>query len=161
MDSLRIHWSLPIDGEKSRASLATRSGIPDLQAMMEFCRTAEAAGIDSLLTPFGFHMPDPVPVVGALAAKSRSIKFLIAYRPGLISPTLFTQQINTLSHLAQGRISLNFIIGTSPAEQGYYGDFAGHDERYARAAEFIQICRALWKTSSGVTFSGSHYRIEN
>jgi alkanesulfonate monooxygenase len=161
MNSLRIHWSLPIDGEKARASQMTRSGIPDLPAMAEFCRTAERCGIDSLLTPFGFHMPDPVPLVGALALQSSTIKFLIAYRPGLISPTLFVQQINTLSQLAQGRVTFNVIAGTSPAEQAYYGDFADHDQRYERAAEFIQICRALWEQRTGVTFTGRHYRIEN
>lgn len=156
---LQFHWSLPMDGEKVKASQATVSGVPDVDAMIEFSKIAEEAGIESLLMPFGFHMPDPIPLIGILAPHTKRIKFLIAYRAGIISPTLFTQQLNTLSHFVRGRIALNMIAGTSPSEQAQYGDFANHDQRIKRAAEFLQICCNLWDSKEPVDFEGEFYQV--
>lgn len=61
-NSIKFHWSLPIDGEKTKAGQATKSGIADTAAIIEFVKLAESNGIDSLLMPFGFHMPDPIPL---------------------------------------------------------------------------------------------------
>jgi alkanesulfonate monooxygenase len=157
---IQFHWTLPMDGEKVKASQATISGVPDFDAMIEFSKIAEEAGIESLLMPFGFHMPDPIPLVSILAPHTNRIKFLIAYRAGIISPTLFTQQLNTLSHFVRGRIALNMIAGTSPSEQAQYGDFANHDQRLKRAAEFLQICRELWDKKEPVDFDGEFYQVK-
>lgn len=158
--SLKFHWSLPIDGEKERASAATVSGVPDIESMIEFCREAENQGLESLLMPFGFHMPDPISLVAHLSQHTSQLKLLIAYRAGIISPTLFVQQINTLSHLAQGRIAINFIAGTSPSEQARYGDFASHDQRLERCGEFMSVCQQLWRASEPVDFAGQFIKVK-
>jgi len=77
-----------------------------------------------------------------------------------MQPTTFVQQINTLSALIGGRLSLNIVAGSSLAEQRGYGDFLPHDERYARAAEFLEVCNAFWKGGNGVDFQGRYYRVE-
>lgn len=158
---LRFHWVLPLDGEKQKASNKTQSGVPNLKEMAEVCKTAEASGIDSLLVAFGFHMPDPIPVVASLALTTEKIKFMIAYRSGIISPTLFVQQINTLSAISAGRVSLNMVAGISPTEQAYYGDFLTHDDRYSRADEFIELSRSFWNTISPVNYVGNHFKVVN
>jgi alkanesulfonate monooxygenase len=85
----------------------------------------------------------------------------VAYRSGLIAPASFVQQINTLSTLLGGRVSLNVVAGHSPAEQRSYGDFLGHDERYARTDEFLDVCHRFWRTGGGpVEFAGRYYRVE-
>lgn len=66
--------------------------------------------------------PDPMVLLGWLARECKTIRFMLAHRSGLMSPTLFTQQVNTFSHLLKGRIHLNMIAGFSPAEQAYYGE---------------------------------------
>jgi alkanesulfonate monooxygenase len=89
------------------------------------------------------------------------IKLIIASRSGIMSPTVFVQQINTLSSLIPGRVSLNIVAGHSPDEQKFYGDFLAHDDRYARTEEFLTICRRLWAPSgNGTDFSGRYYRVE-
>lgn len=158
--SLRFHWSLPIDGEKTRAGMATRSGIADIKSIIEFAQLAEESGIESLLMPFGFHMPDPIPLAAHIVSQTKTVKLLIAYRTGVISPVLFVQQINTLSHFCEGRLAINFIAGTSPKEQAQYGDFSSHDQRIHRAAEFIQVCRSLWETQNPLTFQGEFIQIK-
>jgi alkanesulfonate monooxygenase len=162
--TLRFHWRLLDGGEAARgASVATRHaefrGSPDLDAQVRFCRDAEEAGIDSLLVDVGFAKPDPMLLAVALARRTERVTFMVACRPGLMSPTLFVQQVNSFSALAGGRISLNVVAGHSAVEMGYYGDALGHDERYQRMEEFLSVCRSFWESEGPVEFSGRHYSI--
>jgi alkanesulfonate monooxygenase len=77
-----------------------------------------------------------------------------------MQPTTFVQQMNTLSALVQGRVSFNIVAGSSSEEQRGYGDYLSHDERYARADEFLAICNAFWRADGEVNFEGKHYRVE-
>jgi alkanesulfonate monooxygenase len=162
---LRFHWRLPFGGERSGAARAAQAdtpqvGLPDLAAQIDFCRRAEECGIDSVLVDFGFAKPDSILLAAALGMVTEKIRFIVAYRSGLSSPTTFVQQLNTLSALINGRFSLNIVAGSSPQEQRGYGDFLSHDERYARTQEFLNICRAFWTGRGEVDFLGKYYRIE-
>ncbi|HEY6252883.1 MAG TPA: LLM class flavin-dependent oxidoreductase [Candidatus Angelobacter sp.] len=163
--SLRFHWRLPYAGETAHMAMADQAtasaiGLPDPKAQIGFCRHAEECGIDSLLVDFGFAKPDPMLLAAILGQATDRIKFILAYRSGLFSPTMFVQQINTLSALINGRILLNIVAGYSPEEQRAYGDFLSHDERYERTEEFLAVCRSFWDSKGEVNFSGKHYRIE-
>lgn len=162
---LRFHWRLPYADETSAIAMADQRsaqsiGLPDPDRQIEFCKRAEDCGIDSLLVDFGFAKPDPMLLAAVLGRATEKIKFILAYRSGLFSPTMFVQQINTLSALIQGRILLNIVAGYSPEEQRAYGDFLSHDERYERTEEFLAVCRALWECRGEVDYSGQYYRIE-
>jgi alkanesulfonate monooxygenase len=159
---LRFHWSLSSAGDTLRGARArsAQGGLPSFAAHLEFCRRAEEAGIESLLVAFGFHRADPIALASALGVMTEKIKFLVACRSGIFSPTYFVQQVNTVSALTAGRIAVNVVAGHTPHEHGYYGDFLDHDERYDRADEFWSICQALWRGDGEVSFSGKHYRIE-
>jgi len=154
MSSVGEKWR----GAKSRAA---QSGVPDLDAHVDFCRRAEACGIDSVLTAFGFHRVDPIVLASALGMLTTKIKFMIAVRSGIYSPTVLVQQVNTLSALTNGRICLNVVGGHTPNEQRGYGDFLSHDDRYARTDEFLTVCRAFWEGDGPVNFKGNYYHIEN
>src|SRR5205807_1646319 len=160
---LRFHWSLSQVGDKFRRAKATTemSGLPNLDAQIEFCRRAEESGIDSLLMAFGFTRPEPITLSAALGMKTSKIKFMVACRPGILSPTLFVQQVNTVSAVTNGRICINLVAGHTPHELRYYGDFLGHDERYERTDEFLTICRRFWNGHTEVNFDGKYYKIEN
>ncbi len=162
---LRFHWRLPYAGETSRLAMADQSsaamiGLPDPELQADFCRRAEESGIDSLLVDFGFAKPDPMLLAVVVGRATEKIKFILAYRSGLFAPTMFVQQVNTLSALIEGRILLNIVAGYSPEEQRAYGDFLSHDERYERTEEFLAVCRAYWECDGPVNYAGKHYRVE-
>jgi alkanesulfonate monooxygenase len=162
---LKFHWRLLQGGETlgtTRAAGASQraTGLPDLEHQIEFCRQAEESGITGLLTDVGAAKPDPILLAAGLGLATERIEFIIAYRSGLTLPTTFVQQLNTLSALVNGRVSLNIVAGHSPVEQRYYGDYLAHHERYARTEEFLAICHAFWKNSGPINFSGKYYRIE-
>jgi alkanesulfonate monooxygenase len=163
---LRFHWRLLQRGEHQGVTRAGQTdsmeaGLPDLPAQVDFCRQAEESGIDSLLVDMNFAKPEPMMLATALGVKTRAVTFMVAIRSGVISPTLFTQQVNTLSALTNGRVNLNVVAGHSPDEQRFYGDWLSHDERYARTAEFLEVCHGLWKKNGGVNFRGNYLQVED
>jgi len=153
----------PLEAARYRIeSMSTSSPAPkpDLIGWTHFARHAEAAGIEQLLISFSRYEPDPFLVACALGQAVKRLKFIIAYRSGLMQPTTFVQQMNTASALVQGRLSFNIVAGSSSEEQRGYGDFLSHDERYARAEEFLAVCNAFWSGEQEVNFNGKHYRVE-
>ena len=163
MIPLRFHWRLVQRGEGAGASpqrVAEEAALPALAEQIAFCRAAEESGIDSLLVDFNLGKPDPMMLALPLARATRQLKLMVAHRPGLMSPALFVQQVNTFSVLAGGRITLNLVAGHSPAEQRAYGDGLDHDERYGRMDELLAVCRAFWAREGPVGFQGSCYRVE-
>ena len=170
---LRFHWMLPKAGEVAMKTpqaasryrieatdVSSLAPIPDVEGWLRFARHAEQAGIDSVLISFSRYEPDPFLVACALGCATEKLKFIAAFRSGLMQPATLVQQTNTLSGLIGGRISLNTVAGSSKSEQRGYGDFLEHDERYSRAGEFLAICNAFWRGGGAVDFDGKHYRIE-
>src|SRR6185503_5933918 len=174
--SLRFHWMLPKGGEVAiNASQTPREAAryriesmradspaprPDITGWAHFARQAEEAGIESVLISFSRYEPDPFVVACALGQAAKKLKFIIAYRSGLMQPTTFVQQMNTVSALTDGRVAFNIVAGSSSEEQHGYGDFLSHDERYQRAEEFLAVCNAFWRGNGDVNFKGKYYRVE-
>ncbi len=157
----RFHWSLSQVGDPYRRAQSTQkmAGLIPLEEQLAFCSQAEALGMESLLIAMSFSRPEPLVLATVLAMETQHLKFMIACRPGLVSPAFFVQQVNSLSQLTQGRIHLNIVSGHSPQELGYYGDFLAHEQRYARADEFLEVCRTFWQGQESVDHAGRFYRI--
>ena len=149
--------------ETSRVATTKTSSpaaLPDMEGWTRFTRCAEDAGIESVLLSFSRYEPDTILIACAMGQVTRKLKFIVAYRMGLMQPATFVQQINTLSGLIDGRVSLNVVAGSSTLEQRGYGDFLDHDERYARAEEFLKVCRAFWANNGDVDFAGKYCHVE-
>jgi alkanesulfonate monooxygenase len=175
--ALRFHWMLPKGGEvvpgatqtpveANRYRIASVNDDspaprPDLEGWSHWTRHAEDAGLDSVLISFSRYEPDPFMVACALGLQTTRLKFILAYRSGLMQPATFVHQLNTLSGLIGGRVSINLVAGSSSAEQRGFGDFLSHDDRYARTEEFLSICRAFWCNGGDVNFDGRHFRVEH
>jgi alkanesulfonate monooxygenase len=133
---------------------------PEMKGWVRFAEHAERAGIESMLVSFSRYEPDPLIVSCALGMATKKITFIAAYRSGLMHPAVFVQQMNTIAVLLDGRIALNIVAGSSTAEQRGYGDYLPHDERYARAGEFLAVCNSFWRSGAEVDFDGRYYRVE-
>jgi alkanesulfonate monooxygenase len=95
-----------------------------------------------------------------VARESERLKFLVAFRPGLISPTLAAQMAATFQRHSGGRLLLNVVTGGEDHEQRAFGDFLGKDDRYARTAEFLSVVKALWR-GERVTHRGKFVQVED
>ncbi len=175
--TLRFHWFLPTTGDgrtlvggghsvpkgvglpAGEPGSADRFREPAIDYLAQVARTAEHLGFEAVLTPTGTWCEDAWLVTAALLRETRRLKFLVAFRPGLLSPTLAAQMAATYQRVSGGRLALNVVTGGEPAEQRRFGDHLGHDERYARTDEFLTVVRGAWGAEP-FDYSGAHYRVE-
>ena len=125
----------------------------------EFAQLHEKAGFDQVLVGYYASSADGFGVASYAAAHTKTLSYLIAHRPGVVSPTLAARTIATFDHFSRGRISLHVIAGVSDQEQQSEGDFLPKDGRYKRATEYLEIMRHLWTKQEPFDFEGEYYKI--
>jgi alkanesulfonate monooxygenase len=165
--ALKVYWFLPSHGdgrqiakrpagELARAAPPRRE--PDAGYLAQVAAAADQLGFHGALLPAGLFCEDPWLVSAALAHQTHDLRFMVALRPGLISPTLVAQMAATAQRVTGGRLQLNVVVGGDPDEQHRYGDWLDHDQRYDRAEEFLSVLRRVWSGET-VDFDGAHYRL--
>ncbi|MBS2552903.1 LLM class flavin-dependent oxidoreductase [Catenulispora sp. NL8] len=170
----RFHWFLPTGGDARYLSASVHgagiggaSGPPavpvgarpaSLAYLTQLAQAADGLGYDGVLTPTGAHCEDAWIVTAALIAATRRLRFLVAFRPGLVSPVLAAQMAATFQRLSDGRLLLNVVTGGSDAEQRGYGDVLDHDQRYERAGEFLDIVRDAW-SGDPFDYAGKYHEV--
>ncbi|MFE6776650.1 LLM class flavin-dependent oxidoreductase [Streptomyces sp. NPDC057702] len=165
--SLTFHWFLPTNGD-SRHVVGGGHGTPVTAAggdrpptvgyLTQIARAAEDLGFVGALTPTGAWCEDAWLTTAMVSQHTERLKFLVAFRPGFISPTLAAQMAATYQRQTGGRLLLNVVTGGESREQRAYGDFLDKDARYARTDEFLRVVRALWR-GERVDLAGEHLRV--
>ncbi|GAA2061418.1 LLM class flavin-dependent oxidoreductase [Williamsia deligens] len=165
--AVALHWFLPTYGD-SRDLIAGGHGSgmrgdrpADLRYLKQLAGAAEVNGFTSVLIPTGQWCEDAWLTASLLVDATESLKFLVAARPGLVSPTLTAQMAATLQWQSKGRLLLNVVTGGESSEQRAYGDFLTKDARYERTGEFLTVLDHLWTSSDPITLNGNHIRVEN
>ncbi|WP_369387298.1 LLM class flavin-dependent oxidoreductase [Streptomyces sp. CG1] len=166
--SLTFHWFLPTNGDSrhvvggGHGTPATASGRdrpPTVAYLSQIARAAEDLGFVGALTPTGAWCEDAWLTTAMVSQNSERLKFLVAFRPGFVSPTLAAQMASTFQRQTGGRLLLNVVTGGESHEQRGYGDFLDKDARYRRTGEFLHIVRDLWDGKS-VDLHGEHLQVE-
>ncbi|MFJ6698912.1 LLM class flavin-dependent oxidoreductase [Streptomyces sp. NPDC091272] len=173
--NVHLHWFLPTggdgrtlvdrhaytDGGISRSRITPAQGVrpPDIEYLAQIAKAAEQLGFEAVLTPTGTWCEDAWLTTVALAQHTERLKFLVAFRPGVISPTLAAHMAATYQRITKGRLLLNVVTGGDSVEQRRFGDHLDHDRRYARTSEFLEVVRGAWG-GKPYDFEGEHYRIE-
>ncbi len=168
MGALSFHWFLPTQGD-GRGLIETGEAPPlgvagglreaSISYLTRVATAAEDLGFEAALTPTGGWCDDAWVVTAMLSETSERLKFLVAFRPGMVSPTLAAQMAATFQWHSGGRLLLNVVTGGDADEQRAFGDFLEKDERYQRTGEFLEIVRRLWD-GERVDFTGRHLRVE-
>ena len=165
--ALSFHWFLPTYGD-SRGLIAGGHGLPmagnrpaTLRYLNQVAAAAEDNGFAAVLTPTGAWCEDAWLTTAMLVETTERLKFLVAFRPGIISPTLAAQMAGTFQRHSRGRLLLNVVTGGEAHEQQAYGDFLDKEQRYARTGEFLQVVRELWNSREPVSFEGEHLRVRD
>ena len=70
------------------------------------------------------------------------------------------RKIATFDHLTGGRLAVHIITGKSDDEQHGDGDFSPKEERYRRAAEYLELMQLTWSNDEPFDFAGKFYRVE-
>jgi alkanesulfonate monooxygenase len=170
--SVVVHWFLPTNGD-SRSDLSLGNAVgaagsrvveggaeraPSIGYIGQIARSAEQLGFTGALTPTSSWCEDAWVLTAGLSQVTERFKFLVAFRPGLMSPTLAAQMAATYQRISGGRLLLNVVTGGDDVEQQRFGDHLDKRARYARAGEFLHVVRALW-SGQPVDFDGEHYQV--
>ncbi|HZV94543.1 MAG TPA: LLM class flavin-dependent oxidoreductase [Candidatus Nitrosocosmicus sp.] len=143
------------------AAVHVIGGEIDAAWVRDFSRAHEHAGFDKVLVGYTSTAADGFLVAGHAAAHTERLGYLIAHRPGFVSPTLAARKAATLDQFTGGRVSLHIITGGSDADQAKDGDWLDHDTRYRRTDEYLTLLRRTWTEERPFDHKGEFYHVAN
>ena len=139
---------------------------PDVAMFEHIAVQAERACLDLLFSGDGTGVPDTwrgsrdaavewgisfprqdlSPYMVAMSRVTRHIGFGLTYSTSFMHPYYTARLMNSLDHITGGRIAMNLVASTRPADFANYGydGLMGHADRYERMEEFVDVCRKLW-----------------
>jgi FMN-dependent oxidoreductase (nitrilotriacetate monooxygenase family) len=92
---------------------------------------------------------DPLLVIPAMAAVTRSLGFVATFSTTYEPPFAFARRASTLDHLTKGRFGWNIVTSYLPNAARNFGlaNELSHEERYERAHEYLEVLYKLWEGS--------------
>jgi alkanesulfonate monooxygenase len=157
---MQINWFIPTTGDGRYLGSSHQSRLTDYAYLRQIVQAVDDLGYYAVLLPTGNSCEDAWVVASTLMPSTRRLKFLIAVRPGIMSPTVAARMTATFDRLSGGRLLINVVTGGDPHEAAADGVFLSHDERYEVTGEFLNIWRRIL---AGETLSvgGKHLHVEN
>jgi len=156
---MNLFWFIPTHGDGRFLGTAKGARSVSHGYVSQIARAADDLGYAGVLLPTGRSCEDAWVVAASLIPVTKRLRFLVAIRPGIISPTAAARITATLDRMSEGRILINVVTGGDPNEAEGDGVFLSHDERYELTDEFL----AIWRRVLGgetVDFVGRHLRVK-
>ncbi|MGI9596375.1 MAG: LLM class flavin-dependent oxidoreductase [Acidimicrobiales bacterium] len=148
--------------------LGGRSGSDLIGRLEDPVARAEALGVDHLLVAQRWwgtgreiegSSYDCMAMTAWYAARTERIGLITAVHPGFFLPAPVAKWGATLDRLTEGRWTINVTSGWHLEEFAMFGvDQPGHDRRYDRSREFIDVLRLGW-TGQPVDYDGEFYTV--
>jgi alkanesulfonate monooxygenase len=138
-----IFWFIPGAGDGRHLGAATRPN--NFAYLASVAQAADTLGFDGVLLPTGGLSEDTIVVGSALLSLTRRLRFLVAVRPGLISPILAARINASLDRISNGRANLNVVSGSGRFD--FEGLPLSHEERYELTREWLSVFRLLASSS--------------
>jgi alkanesulfonate monooxygenase len=151
---LELFWFLPTSGDGPYLGSDVGHRPAEFGYLREIAVAADRLGFGGALLPTGNNCLDGWIAGAALAPATEHLKFLLALRPGVLTPALAARQAAALDRISNGRLLLNIVTGGLPKELAGDGILLDHDARYEQTDEFLTIWRGLF--DGGIDFAGRH-----
>ncbi|MDN6328266.1 MULTISPECIES: LLM class flavin-dependent oxidoreductase [unclassified Brachybacterium] len=143
-----------------RAPGSSVDRLGDITYWEELARTAERGCLDALFLADGQSAGlggigrgprwflEPITTLTALARATERIGLVTTVSSTFWDPFHAARLLASLDHISGGRAGLNVVTSMTDDEARNHGmeQLPGHDERYARAAEFITVVEQLWQS---------------
>ena len=131
-----ILWFLPTHGDGRYLGTTTGGREVNFNYLRQIAQAADQLGYYGVLLPTGRSCEDSWVVASAVAPWTERLRYLVAVRPGLQSPSVAARMTATLDRLSNGRLLVNVVTGGDPVENKGDGIFLDHDARYVVTREF-------------------------
>ena len=156
----KVLWFLPTHGDGRYLGTSAGGREVNYNYLRQIAQAADQLGYYGVLLPTGRSCEDSWVVASAVAPSTERLRYLVAVRPGLQSPTVAARMTATLDRLTNGRLLINVVTGGDPVENKGDGIFLDHDERYEVTREFMSVYNDLLAGKT-VNVEGKHIRIED
>jgi alkanesulfonate monooxygenase len=156
---LDLFWFLPTSGDGPYLGSTVGHRPAEYGYLRDIAVAADRLGFGGVLLPTGNSCLDGWTLGSALAPATERLKFLLALRPGILSPALAARQAAAFDQISNGRLLLNIVTGGLPNELAGDGLLLDHDQRYEQTDEFLTIWRGLF--DGGIDFTGKHLAARN
>lgn len=92
---------------------------------------------------------DPSLLIPVMANVTQHLNFAITYSITYEHPYTLARKMTSLDHLTGGRVGWNIVASYLNSAARNFGleEQLGHDERYDRGDEFMEVCYKLWEAS--------------
>jgi alkanesulfonate monooxygenase len=157
---MEVFWFLPTHGDGRYLGTAEQARSVSYGYLKQIAQAADELGFQGVLLPTGRSCEDAWVVASTLVPVTTKLKFLVAIRPGITSPTAAARMAATFDRLSNGRLLINVVTGGDPDEALGDGVFLSHDERYEVTDEFLRVWREA-VAGRAITLHGKHLRVEN
>ncbi len=162
MSARQLHINLNILPSGSHpASWRAPGGNPaafiDVAHYQEVARIAERGLLDAVFLADALNAApdptfgptwalDPVVLVSSMAAVTSNIGFIATSSTTFNQPYNVARAFASLDHASKGRVGWNVVTTYDQRAAGNFGlsGLPDHEDRYGRAAEFVEVVLALW-----------------
>lgn len=156
---MQLLWFIPTGGDGRYLGTGIGGRTTDYPYLEQIAKAVDSLGYTGALLPIGRYCEDPWVVASTLVSVTRHMKFLVALRPGLVSPGIAARMAATFDRLSGGRLLINVVTGGDPQELAGDGLHLSHDDRYHLTDEFLVVWRQI---AAGETtdFKGDYLDIQ-
>jgi alkanesulfonate monooxygenase len=155
-----VLWFLPTHGDGHYLGTTAGGREVNFDYLRQIAQAADQLGYFGVLLPTGRSCEDSWVTASAVAPWTDRLRYLVAVRPGLQSPSVAARMTATLDRMSKGRLLINVVTGGDPVENAGDGIFLDHDARYAVTREFLKVYSDLLAGET-VNFQGEHIRIND
>jgi alkanesulfonate monooxygenase len=156
---MQLLWFLPTHGDGRYLATSTGGRSTDFAYLRQIAQAVDHLGYTGALLPTGRSCEDAWVTASTLVTHTQRMQFLVAIRPGLMSPGVAARMAATFDRLSGGRLLINVVTGGDPVELAGDGVHLSHDDRYHVTDEFLTIWRQMMM-GDVTDFSGEHIQVE-
>jgi len=113
---MKLFWFIPTFGDSRYLASLKGARRTTFGYVRQIAQAVDELGYYGALLPTGRSCDDAWVVASSLFPFTRRMRFLIAVRPGLISPTLTARMVASFDQLSEGRLLINVVTGGDPVE---------------------------------------------
>jgi alkanesulfonate monooxygenase len=164
---MELFWFIPTHGDGRYLATGIGGRSCSFSYLKQIAQAVDRLGFTGALLPTGRSCEDAWVVASSLMAVTEQMRFLVAIRPGLMSPGVAARMAATFDRLSNGRLLINVVTGGDPVELAGDGVHLGHDARYELTDEFLTVWREMLEESNStngreqeVNFSGEYLQIK-
>lgn len=157
---MQLLWFIPTHGEGRYLGTAIGGRTVNFDYWRQIAQAVDHLGFTGALLPTGRSCEDAWVLASALVTHTKKMRFLVAIRPGLMSPGVAARMAATFDRVSGGRLLINVVTGGDPVELAGDGLHLSHDDRYKLTDEFLTVWRQI-AASETANFQGDYLNIQD